>query len=119
MRKTRVTRRDAGVARETVRHLQGCVKNKQDHVRMNVAPDQTIILGLQIFLDHRSLSSIDQKILMTPPCPLPHHLPFLGHLDISFFCLSVFFCLFVSISMLHLSKVPIYGAHVTDICVIS
>ena len=27
--------------------------------------DQTIILGLQIFLDHRSLSSIDQKILMT------------------------------------------------------
>ena len=30
---------------------------------MNVAPDQTIILGLQIFLDHRSLSSIDQEIL--------------------------------------------------------
>ena len=37
---------------------------KQDRLRMNVAPDQTIILGLQIFLDHRSLSSIDQKILM-------------------------------------------------------
>ena len=34
---------------------------------MNVAPDQTIILGLQIFLDHRSLSSIstNQQILMT------------------------------------------------------
>ena len=26
---------------------------------MNIAPDQTIILGLQIILDHRSLSSID------------------------------------------------------------
>ena len=34
---------------------------EQDHLRMNVAPDQTIILVLQIFLDHRSLSSIDQK----------------------------------------------------------
>ena len=40
------------------------IPKKQDHLRMNVAPDQTIILGLQIFLDHRSLSSIDQKILM-------------------------------------------------------
>ena len=80
MRKTRVTRRDAGVARETVRHLQGCVKNKQDHVRMNVAPDQTIILGLQIFLDHRSLSSIDQKILMTlPHLPIPPFLILVGH----------------------------------------
>ena len=39
---------------------------KQDHLRMNVAPDQTIILGRQIILDHRSLSSLDQKILMTP-----------------------------------------------------
>ena len=37
---------------------------KQDHRRMNVAPKQTII-----FLDHRSLSSIDQKILMKPPPP--------------------------------------------------
>ena len=49
--------------------------NEQDHLRMNVAPDQTIILGLQIFLDHRSLSSIDQKILMTlspsPDLPTP------------------------------------------------
>ena len=33
-------------------------------------------------------------------------------------CPSVF-CLSVSISMLHLSKVPIDGAHVTDICCIS
>ena len=39
---------------------------KQDHLRMNVAPNQTSILGLQIFLNHRSLSSINQKILMTP-----------------------------------------------------
>ena len=30
---------------------------------MNAALDQTIILGLLIFLDHRSLSTIDQKIL--------------------------------------------------------
>ena len=28
---------------------------KQDHQRMNVAPDKKIILGLQIFLDHRSV----------------------------------------------------------------
>ena len=76
-------------------------QRKQDHQRMNVAPNLSIILGLQIFLDHISLNSIDQKILMTPPCPLPHHLPSLGHLDISSFCLSVFLCLFVSISMLH------------------
>ena len=39
---------------------------QQDLLKMNVAPYQTIILGLQIFLDHRSLTSIDQKILMTP-----------------------------------------------------
>ena len=31
---------------------------------MNVAPDRIIILGLQIVLDHRLLSSIGQKILM-------------------------------------------------------
>ena len=30
---------------------------------MNIAPDQTIILGIQIFLDHRSLSLIDQTNL--------------------------------------------------------
>ena len=45
---------------------------EQDHLRMNVAPDQTIIQGLQIFLDHRSSSSIGQKILMIlhpPPFP--------------------------------------------------
>ena len=46
---------------------------KQDHLRMNVAPDQTIILGRQIFLDHRSLISIGQKILMIlhPPFLIP------------------------------------------------
>ena len=33
---------------------------KQDHLRMNVALGQTMTLGLQIFLDHRSLSSIDE-----------------------------------------------------------
>ena len=42
---------------------------EQDHLRMNVAPDQTIIQGLQIFLDHRSSSSIGQKILMILPPP--------------------------------------------------
>ena len=36
---------------------------KQDHLRMNVAPDLTIILGLQIFLCHKSLISRDQQIL--------------------------------------------------------
>ena len=37
-------------------------KRKQDHIRMNVAPDQTIIfIGLQIFLDYRSLHWV-QKI---------------------------------------------------------
>ena len=30
---------------------------QQDHLRMKVAPDQAIILGLQIFLDHRSYLS--------------------------------------------------------------
>ena len=34
-------------------------------LRMNRAPDQTIILGLHLFLDHRSFCSIDQKIFMT------------------------------------------------------
>ena len=33
------------------------LSKKQDHLRMNTAPDQTIILGLKIFLDLRSLSS--------------------------------------------------------------
>ena len=57
--------------------------------------DQTVFFGLQISLHHRSLSSIDEKI-------------------------SLCFCL-VTISMLHLSKVPIggVGAHVTDICCIN
>ena len=31
---------------------------QQDYLRMNVAPDQIIILSLQTFLDHRWLSSI-------------------------------------------------------------
>ena len=48
--------------------------------------DQTIILGLQIFLDKRSLSSLGQKILVTlPPSPSPLVLPYLsigGHLDV-------------------------------------
>ena len=50
---------------------------KQDHLKMNVAPDQTIIVGLQIFLDHRLLSSIGQKIMMIvpPPSPFPPFLP--------------------------------------------
>ena len=79
-------------------------QRKQDHQRMNVAPNPSIILGLQIFLDHISLSSIDQNILMTPapPCPIPHHLPFLGRLDISSFCLSVFFmsfCLNINVTL--------------------
>ena len=39
-------------------------ESKQDHLRMNVSLDQTIIFGWQIFLDHRSLSSIGQKIFI-------------------------------------------------------
>ena len=35
------------------------IENQKDHLRMNVVPDQTIILGLKIFLNYRSLSSID------------------------------------------------------------
>ena len=31
---------------------------KQDHLRMEIAPDIDNYLGLQIFLDHRSVSSI-------------------------------------------------------------
>ena len=34
-------------------------KLQQDHLRMNVAPDRIIILGLQIVSDHKSLSSKD------------------------------------------------------------
>ena len=56
---------------------RGIEQCEQD-LRMNVAPDRTIILGLQIVLDHRSLSSIGQKILMIlPPSSLsPPHPPF-------------------------------------------
>ena len=35
---------------------------------MNVAPDQTIIFGLQILLDNRSMSSIHQQISMLLVC---------------------------------------------------
>ena len=73
--------------------------------------DQTIILGLQIFLDHRSLSSIGQKILMILPhssLSLPHP-PFFdlsSSLEVAWmfsesysssFCILNFlpFCLFV------------------------
>ena len=41
------------------------------HEVMVVFFDQTIILGQQIFLDHTSLSSVDQTILMTVPPLLP------------------------------------------------
>ena len=44
-------------------------------------------------------------------CPIHH--PLSHHLSVFVFCLSV------STSMLHLSEVPIDGAHVTDICCIS
>ena len=33
--------------------------------------DQTIIIGVQMYLDHRSLSSIGQNILMTLHLPPP------------------------------------------------
>ena len=42
------------------------MRTKTRSSRMNVATDQTIILGLQIFLDHRSSRTLDQKILMHP-----------------------------------------------------
>ena len=47
--------------------------HKQDHLWMNEALviKHTIILDLHIFLDHRSLSSIGQKILMILPPPFP------------------------------------------------
>ena len=48
---------------------------KQDHLRMNVAPDQKIILGPKIFLDHKSLSSIDQKSWWHSTPHPPRHLP--------------------------------------------
>ena len=62
--------------------------------------DQTIILGLQIFLDHRSLSSIGQKILMILPHPLFHPPWMFSESYSSSFCLFIFlpFCLFVFLS---------------------
>ena len=41
--------------------------SQQDHLRMNVAPDQTFILGLHIFLDHRTHSQMLGKIEYTLP----------------------------------------------------
>ena len=60
---------------------------------MNVAPDQTIILGLQIFLDNRSLSSIDQKILEdnAPQQGLSVFIQSFCHSLYISFCLSVFY----------------------------
>ena len=78
----------------------------------------------------RSSSSKDQKILMSPPHPrffdLSRSLEVVWTSSESYSssfvllssCLSVF-CLSVSISKLFLIKVPIDGAHVTDICCIS
>ena len=40
-------------------------KKKQDHLRMNIAPDQTIILGLQIFLDHRLSTYVFLSFLLS------------------------------------------------------
>ena len=68
---------------------------KQDHLGMNVALDQTI-LGLHIFLDHRSLSSIDQRSSGCPLSLIHRLLPY--YLSVFLF----FFVFFVSISMLHL-----------------
>ena len=73
---------------------------KQDHLRMNIAPHQTIILGLQIFSDHRSLISIGQKILMILP-PLPHP-PFFD-LSISLEVFWMSFSLFIVFSSSYLS----------------
>ena len=117
------------------KYLETGSTKKQDHPRMNVALDQTIFLGLQIFFNHRSLRSIYQKILMTPP-PTPFFdlrrsleivwmssVSYSSSLVLLSFCLSVLVflscCHSVSISMLYLSKVPIDGVHVTDICYIS
>ena len=65
------------------------------------------ILGLQNFLDHRSFSSKDQ-IFWWFLSPIHHLLSFYLYV----------FLFFVSVSMLHLSKVPIDGAHVANICCI-
>ena len=63
---------------------------KKDHLRTNVAPDQTIILGLQIFLDHRSLSSIGQKILMILPPVLAHRSSSLLHISTVLGCSGLY-----------------------------
>ena len=48
-------------------HIIFIIKTRSSNIKQ--APNQTIILGLQIFLDHWSLSSIGQKILMILPPP--------------------------------------------------
>ena len=51
---------------------------KQDHLKDECsAGDQTIILGLQIFLDHRSSRTIDQKLWWPTPTPLAPSCPLL------------------------------------------
>ena len=51
--------------------------------------------------------------------PIHHLLFYFIYLFLFYLFVLLFFCLSVSISLLHLSKVPIDGAHVTDICCIS
>ena len=48
---------------------------------MIVAPDQTMILGVQIFLNHRSLSSIYQQILITLLVLIMRYVEFLEDLE--------------------------------------
>ena len=68
---------------------------------INVAPvNQTIILGLQIFLDHRSLSSIDPKILIT----LESYSSSFRTLIFLPFCLFVFQSFIVFLSLLFTVK---------------
>ena len=100
------------VSRQSILHLK--TRSSKDECSTG---DQTIILGLQIFLDHRSLSSIDQNILMTLPLPpfsiLGGHWRWSGcllspihHLsELLSFCLSVFlsFCPCLTL-IVHLSS---------------
>ena len=48
---------------------------QQDHLRMNVAPDQTIILGLEIILDHRSKNLNDYVLYFSLLGMLKYILP--------------------------------------------
>ena len=61
---------------------------------MNIAPDQTIILGLQIILDHRSLSSIDHcnKFFLLKMCfPISIVAAFPWNYFVSFFPFTLMF----------------------------